>query len=519
MKKSYKIICAVLAASSLVSCYADLSTEATFEIPEIYVTSPEYPDEIINIAYGQTLDISVVVTQEGRTEEDFSYFWEVDLSASRISSGRLELGETPAISYQVGSYPSDSPYILSCLVTDLTTGYGIYKYWRMYVVSSLGEGLLVAHTRDGGQSSELDLLACAPVTYGYTGDTPTYTRNIYALSNDGETIEGTVNSMTARVCCDGALFNESTIVLGTDNHIFTIDPVTYSVLKTDGSLFNMGGEETFSTSYLFNYAAYFSGAIINNTLYGIVCNSDNAYNKLSYNVTPSDVFYRENTCSTKLDQAVLSTFNGNTGYFYYMYGWQSLSGTFGSVECTPSFTLAGSTSIACGGIDTDTHAYIIRDTSENYHLCKFYGEGMGFAYTDYDFYPTEIENMVDYAFCDNSSLFYYATESSIYSVIIGGESLTESKLTWEPDSPNEKITHIYQYTQGWYGTHQYGLTSYEFVLSTNRLQIIIVTYNEATGEGKIYLRPFNVSTGRFTYSDNGTYDGFGEITAVCSTLR
>ena len=49
--------------------------------------------------------------------------------------------------------------------------------------------------------------------------------------------------------------------------------------------------------------------------------------------------------------------------------------------------------------------------------------------------------------------------------------------------------------------------------------MIITTYNDKTGEGKVYLRPFNVSTGLFTAKDNGTYGGFGEITALCPTLR
>ena len=49
--------------------------------------------------------------------------------------------------------------------------------------------------------------------------------------------------------------------------------------------------------------------------------------------------------------------------------------------------------------------------------------------------------------------------------------------------------------------------------------MIITTYDETTGEGKIYLRPFNVSTGLFTMQSNGTYGGFNEITAITPTLR
>ena len=88
-----------------------------------------------------------------------------------------------------------------------------------------------------------------------------------------------------------------------------------------------------------------------------------------------------------------------------------------------------------------------------------------------------------------------------------------------PDNKNEVITGIKFYTQGWYGSHGFDYNSYTFPLATNRMQVMIFTYNEKTGEGKIYLRPFNVSTGLFTYKDNGVYGGFGRITAATSTFR
>ena len=47
----------------------------------------------------------------------------------------------------------------------------------------------------------------------------------------------------------------------------------------------------------------------------------------------------------------------------------------------------------------------------------------------------------------------------------------------------------------------------------------VASYDETTGEGKIYLRPFNLSTGLFTMQNNGVYDGFNEITALTTTLR
>ena len=51
------------------------------------------------------------------------------------------------------------------------------------------------------------------------------------------------------------------------------------------------------------------------------------------------------------------------------------------------------------------------------------------------------------------------------------------------------------------------------------MQMMIVTHNESTGEGKIYLYSFNLSTGLFGQQANGTYGGFNEITAITTTLR
>ena len=519
MKTCFKYIVLFLCAAVLGACYKDLSTEATFQIPDIEITSESYPDDIINIPYGQTLDISVDVKQEGRDADDFSYLWEVDLVAGN-SNDRQEIGDGPSVSYQVASSPSDTPYTLTVCVTDLQTGYATYRKWNMYVVSSLGEGLLVAHTRNGGQTSELDLLSCAPVTYGYEGDEPLYTRNLYALANNGAVIEGKVNSLTARVASNGAVFNESRIMMAYGDHLCSIDPISYEVDKLDSELFGLSEESTYNTSLAFNYAAYFSGAIVNGYLYVVICNSDNSYSKASYSMDPSNIFTPYNLAYAKQDQGIVGVFDEVHSAFFYIYGWQSASGGFTAVEGSTSFSLTGAVCVAAGCLSDSSLAFVLKAADNTYHLCIVYKNGNNIDIDDYALDAPEIDKAVSFGFCDNADLFYYATENSIYPVILSGDKATVGNaLTWTPENSEEKITSIRQYQQGWYGTHQYGLNDYEFILSTNRSQVIITTYNETTGEGKIYLNPFVVSTGRFTMSDNGVYGGFGEITAICSTLR
>ena len=124
-----------------------------------------------------------------------------------------------------------------------------------------------------------------------------------------------------------------------------------------------------------------------------------------------------------------------------------------------------------------------------------------------------------FAFCDNADILFMASGSKIASIAVIGGSPVFREINWSPDSKNEVITGIKFYTQGWYGTHGFDYNSYSFPLATNRMQVVIITHNEKTGEGKIYLRPFNVSTGLFTYKDNGVYGGFGRITAITTTFK
>ena len=112
------IFAVVAAMLTLLSCYKDLSTEATMSIPEIVVTGMP---EKIDLVWGDEINLTVQVSQEGRSESDFSYLWEIDFFPSS-SKERIELSDEPTVIYKVSNTPSDIPYILSLKVTDNTTG-------------------------------------------------------------------------------------------------------------------------------------------------------------------------------------------------------------------------------------------------------------------------------------------------------------------------------------------------------------------------------------------------------------
>lgn len=505
------IICVLGVCLFAQACYKDLSTGATMEIPEIVISGV---DSVINVTYGQDLNIKATVSQIGRTQSDFTFLWEMDVTPNKDAE-RFELSETSELSYRVSNSPSDSPYALTLKVTDNKTGLTKVNVSKVYVSSSLGEGLLVAYTRDGGKTSEFDIVADPVLTYGYTGTTR-YTRKLYSLAN-GDALGGKVLSLAECVYSNGALYNENAILIGTEDHLYNIDPLTFEVRSYDASLFNSVKEDSFGTSAVCNFGDYSTVAAVNGTLYGISTLLDSKFSKVAFSKSPSNIFRSNNFGYCAQSQGNLTVFNENDGKIYFISALGVYNGALAEISESFGFDGSGATAIGGGCVKGKRPSILIRDASGSYHICS-YDSDSATPYA-YDVNGTDMDKIVSVAFCDNADLMYYATEDKIYAVLITGSGTSTAALTWKPDSSNEKITGLKHYTQGWYGTHQYGTYGYEFVLPYNRLQLLITTYNETTGEGKIYMRPFNVSTGRFTSRSNGTLTGFGQITAIATTFK
>lgn len=495
------------------SCYKDLSTEATLEISPINI---EGIANSMAIAFGQTLSFTPTVTLEGRTEEDFDYLWEMDLTPQSMT-GRMEIGTEKDLELRISNTPSDKPYTISFKATDRITGLSKTVGCKLYVGSSLGEGLLVAHTRDKGATSEFDLVSNEFLTWGYT-DKVRYTRDLWSLTNENS-FEGEVNAMISLCDTDGGVFNENKIMIGTDQHIISINPLTFKVKDVDGANFNTSSETAFSTSLFGHVGGYSSYTVMNGKLYGIVCNIDSKYSTIAFPSSRKDIFGPHNIGSAILDQGNLMALDEEDGRFYHLAGWQIMNGALTEITVSFGFDATGAKSLAGGGTKGNRPALLVRSADGKYHICIGAFESQIPVLTHYEVIDGDLDNLVSAAFCDNADLMYYTNGKKIYVVLMSGGKATTKELSWKPSSDDEKITDIFQYRQAWMGTHQYGLTEYEFPLATNRLQMVIVTYNEKTGEGKFYLRPFNVSTGLFTFRDNGSYGGFGEITAIAPLFK
>jgi len=521
MKTIRYITAALLAGVFFVSCYKDQSTMAGEEIPEIAIRVDGAEADTLTVAYGETLSLRAVIRQQGYKSGDFSFSWEFDIQAGS-SDGRYEICDTEQLEYLVSNLPSSVPYYLSLTVTNTKLDYRQMLYWPVYVTNPYGEGLLVAHTRDGGKTSDLSLVSDTPVTYGYSKDKPTVRRDIYSYNNDGKTIPGSVTSMLVRHATDMnaanvASYNDEMIMVGTADHIYNLNPVTFNIKESDAELFTKS-YDGYGVKMLFNCGAYSSHALIGDgTMY--VCSDimDRQYSKMSYPNEVSAVFDKTSVAFARANQGSFAGFDKVDHKFHFARGWNAYSATFDAVDdFALPFDLKTATCIAAGGVRNDDLMFIMKSGEGKYYAVILVN-GNTVGGTAYELDLPEIDKAVTFAMCDNAYVFYYATPDKIYSTIITGSTAVTKALSWKPDSTGEKITLLQQYDQAWLGIHNYW--TYEMTLPTHRLQIIIATYNASKKEGKIYLRPFNVSTGAFTTKVNGVYDGFGEITAITTTMR
>ena len=508
----------ILAAAALiaVACYSDLSTEADHEIPDILIEG--IPSEV-RITYGENLHLEASVSQQGRTAEDFEMLWTVDLTAGG-QKDRLELADGPILDYKVSSMPADQPYTLRFDVTDKQTGLTQVAWCKLYVASSLGEGLLVAYTRDGGKTSEFDMIRNGYLSYGYEWDQTKITREIYSLANE-KAFEGRVNCIAPLVDSDMAALNENRILIGTPEHLIAVDPLTFRETTRDHGLFQSSNVTDFGTEALFNFASYEAGAIVGGRLYVIPTIIDRLFIAVGFTLQPNNVFYTRNVAYAAWQNGHAAFFDEVHTGFYYVIGNFAHSASFESINSDRlGFPLAGCKAVAAGESKGKNLSFVLREPNGVYRMCTVDVSGPNPAIGESIVIEAErIDEAVSYAFCDNCEIFYYATADALYATLFAAGRVSTRKVNWAPDSPDEKITSVRQYTQGFKGTQNLDPGTYPYTLPTHRLQIIITTYNDKTGEGKIYLRPFNVSTGLFTAQNNGTYGGFGEITAICPTLR
>ena len=532
--KTYRHILSLFVSSLLLaSCYQDLSTPARGEYAPIVLELSDDSDAL-TIGYGQTLELSASASQQGFSEDELSYSWKMGVFVNSKYQDMQEISDTKELSTLIVNTPSNDPYCLALTVSNVHDGYSVSKVWKLYVTSTLGDGLLVAHSRDGGESSILSLVSATPLTYGYTDEEPRVVDDVFGLANGGKVIKGRVSNLLSRMTTymdvpNPKSFSNYRVMVATEDTLRMLDPLQYKEQECNEALFQGSIKfQNFRADSLYNVATCSSCAMVEGYMYACMEILDHCYTAVSCPFSPANVFTKANTSVVPASQGFICLFNPNDKAIYSVHGVFIAQSAMAKVEYpkAPSDEfLADKEAVAAGCLEENRNVFILKDAEQKYWLVKLgINDNLNAEIVELDL--PEVDKALGFTFCDNSKVFYYYTPDAIYTTVVNGSAVSARKLSFKPENAAEKITMVKHYTQAWWGAGQSTvgdpseLYYYAFPISTNRMQIIVVTYNESTGEGKFYLKPYNVSTGMFSaFKDNGVYGGFGEISAVCSTLK
>lgn len=163
----------------LVSCFKD---DSNLEIQDIKpIVIKDFGGNQLSITQFDTLKIEPFIYCEGVSDADLAFEWRL------MNYGVIESRVIDTTMY-CGAYIPDKAsqdYTVRLKVTDRTTGIYAMKAYSLKVKSGFGPGLLVADTKDGGLTSDVNLLRCREVTYDYqmSNEDRSVGRNLWTLQN------------------------------------------------------------------------------------------------------------------------------------------------------------------------------------------------------------------------------------------------------------------------------------------------------------------------------------------------
>lgn len=104
----------------------------------------------IEIANGSTLRLSPKVSPAN--DPDLAYEWKITVTSNGNETTFSKLSEEKDLERVITQAPSQKPYSLVFTVTNKRTGVQYMQRYNVYVISRMGDGVLVADTRDGATS-------------------------------------------------------------------------------------------------------------------------------------------------------------------------------------------------------------------------------------------------------------------------------------------------------------------------------------------------------------------------------
>ncbi|MGI0107025.1 PKD-like family lipoprotein [Salinimicrobium sp. WS361] len=506
MKTLIKIMALCFVAALLHSCFKDESTLDVNTIEGVEIDTSGISN--LTIYQFENLIVEPDLVTDGLAEERLSYEWKINLEPD--DTVYQVLGEQRNLNSEIifsSTEPGDF-HQLVYTVTDGQTGIDYIMTWPLRILNSIGEGIVVAETPDG-INTDLSHIMSPEVTPDFASTDVKH--NVFSTLN-GTTIPGITKQLKGYT-----IFGENAIIGITDEMIYKINPLDYSLAGTDGGLFYVA-PESFNPQKL---DAVNQGSIIVNNgeltstflgvsrKFGVPFTSDYDVPEV-FAVNPAaNPAVTLNFYSEELERFIyqpsLTQFGDRTMHL--------IPGDEGA-EFDPA-NLSGKKNLAASAGTNGNFRHVLQDEASGEVGLYIFDGGQSIypdifppapiAYFDLSQAP-EINEAQYFAFLDDQRILYYATTTKIYAVLFASSSLQVEERYTLP--AGEEITTLQVYQQA-----DYPFRSTDDYLPLNNDALLMSSYDNT--QGKVYLLPLiNTGLGNVDTSNITSYEGFSRITAL-----
>ena len=207
------------------SCY-EVHSAKDFKIIKPIVIEFAGAETAVKIFQFDTLEINPIIYKNGVADENLTYEWKIQGNEypETVLSNKMTFREP------ISAAPNSTAYDLILTVTDKTTDIQEFSRISVTVESSLGEGLLVADTRDG-ETGDVSLIMSMNFTRGLLEKNTRFYRNVYSSVNQ-HNLNGLVKDMQSFVKSDSR-----TLTILTDKDIYRVDPFEFADWEMNNDLF------------------------------------------------------------------------------------------------------------------------------------------------------------------------------------------------------------------------------------------------------------------------------------------
>lgn len=537
MKTIYYMLLLVLGCG-LGACYDDKSTYDTRELPNVEIDLSEV-SQTLYVAYLGDLHVDIPVKKEGRADHpDLEYKWEVELNASL---GLREVLSHERVLDTIAAMPiSASGYTLSLEVTDKVSELKYYSIFSLVVESQFGEGIIVAHSRDG-VVSDLSLIMDRDITKGFTGSERIVYNDIF--TSKGDPLNDWIDDVIYTV--SGATWStyQNILWLAGRNGVFRTDCRDYSLVRSERIIPFVS--EVFSSACFYT-APQTTIMVLNNQLYQHMRQNENMF------IQPEVITDLSGLRSNYVDNSVVAAVTGDAAHSSGATIWyDSQIGRFGrfngafsqsrytlysASENNESFPFDPSEvldkeAVAGGYMNGSSLVMVMRDKATREYLfytflTKNQDNTLVNPTPNYLYaVPSAVKNLLDQSvsicFSTVDPIMYVATAREIHAVRLNIDGTLTSSLKYTV-AEGEEISILKFYAQGRYNSNSDDFDSDTeglLVLPLNTKAVMMATQASDT-EGFVYLIPqIDPGTGNLDADNQVKYDGFGKISDITTQGR